>query len=59
MRLLWKQEDSVAKLLTACEAIQKTPGVFEKVRQNIVRRCYACNEFGGDHFEQFLRVNSK
>ena len=35
--------------------IQNTPGISLKVRQNLVRRCYACSEVGGRQFEQLLQ----
>ena len=34
--------------------IQDTPGIFVRVRQNLVRRCHVCIEVGGRQFEQLL-----
>ena len=34
--------------------VQNTPVIFVRVRQNLVRRCHACIEVGGRHFEQLL-----
>ena len=40
------EEDLVARFPAARESIQKTPGIFERMRQNMVRRCSTCNEDG-------------
>jgi len=41
------EEDLIARLPAARETVQKMPGIFEKMRQNIVRRCSACSGVGG------------
>ena len=46
--------DLVARIAAACDIIQNTPGIFIRVRQNLLRRCYACIEVGGRQFEQLL-----
>ena len=45
-------EDLAARILAACETVQNTSGIFERVRQKKVRRCSACSEDGGRPFEQ-------
>jgi len=47
-------EDLTARIFNACEVVQHTPGIFERVRQSMVRRCNACIELGGRHFEHLL-----
>jgi len=47
-------EELTAKIFEACELVQNTPGIFERVRQNMVRRCNACIEVEGRHFEHLL-----
>ena len=37
-------EDLVSRILAACETILKRSGIFERVRQNTIRRCNACSE---------------
>ena len=44
----------VARIVAAYDIIQKTSGVFVRVRQNLVRRCHACIEVGGRQFVQLL-----
>jgi len=41
------EEDLIARLQAARETIQKMPGIFEKMRQNMVRLCSACFGVGG------------
>jgi len=48
------EQDLAAGILAACGSIQNTPGVFERVRQNVVRHYNACNEVGCRHFEHSL-----
>lgn len=38
----------------SCEIIRNSPGIFERVRQSMVRRTNACVEVGGGHFQQLL-----
>ena len=42
------------ELPAAFETTQNTPGLFERVPQCKARRCTACNEVGGYHFEKLL-----
>ena len=44
----------VAIIVAAYDIIQKTSGIFVRVRQNLVRRCHVCFEVGGGEFEQLL-----
>ncbi|PSN32148.1 hypothetical protein C0J52_23854, partial [Blattella germanica] len=44
----------IARVVAACDVIRNTPGIFVRVRQNLVRRCQACIEVGGRPFEQLL-----
>ena len=43
----------VARIVAACD-IQNIPGLFVRVRQNLVRRCHARIEVGDHEFEQLL-----
>jgi hypothetical protein len=52
-------EDLEARILTTCETIQNTPGIFGRVRQNMVRGCRASREDCGHHFEQRMWTNLK
>jgi hypothetical protein len=47
-------EDLIARITAAAEYIQTMPDIFHTVNQNMLRRCSACNEVGGRHFEQLL-----
>ena len=44
----------VARIEVAYDIIQKTSGIFVRVRQNLVRRCHVRIEIGGRQFEQLL-----
>ena len=44
----------VVRNVAACDIIQNIPGIFVRVRQNLVRRCHACIEVGGRQFGQLL-----
>ncbi|KAJ4432437.1 hypothetical protein ANN_21056 [Periplaneta americana] len=48
------EEESVARVLAAADALQHTPGVFERVLQAMTRRCRVCMDAEGRTFEQFL-----
>ena len=37
----------VASIVAACDVFQNTPGIFVRVRQNLVWRCHASIEVGG------------
>jgi len=42
------------RIFDSCRTIQNTAGIFERVRQSMVRRCNACIEAGGCQFEHLL-----
>ena len=44
----------VARIVAAYDIIQKTAGIFVRVRQNLVRRCHVCIDVGGRKFEKLL-----
>lgn len=44
------EEDLVARIPVPCETIQDTPGIFGRLRQNVVCGCRTCNEDSGHHF---------
>lgn len=48
------EEDLVARITVAADAIADMPGIFERTRQSMVRRCTACIQANGRAFEQFL-----
>lgn len=47
-------EELIARIMAASDAISTLPGVFERVRQSLQRRCTACIQAGGRTFEHFL-----
>ena len=49
------EQFEVGNLWSMKPVIQNTPGIFVRVRQNLVRRCHACIEVGGRQFEQLLQ----
>ena len=42
------------RVMGACETIRNHQGVFERVRQSMIRRVHACLEARGGHFEHLL-----
>ena len=42
------------RVMEACETIRHNPGVFERVRQSMIRRVHAFLEARGGHFEHLL-----
>ena len=44
----------VARLSCAAAKIKETPGVFNRVRQSMLRRCRACLRSDGTNFEYLL-----
>ncbi|KAJ4434862.1 hypothetical protein ANN_23433 [Periplaneta americana] len=48
------EEDLAARITVAADAIADMPGIFERTRQSMVRRCTACIQANGRAFEQFL-----
>ena len=47
-------EDLLSRVLGASQETQQTPGVMERVYQNMSRRYNVCNELGGRHIEPLL-----
>jgi hypothetical protein len=47
-------EELLARILAASDVVRETPGILERTRQNFVRRCNACIECEGRHFEHLL-----
>ena len=43
-----------ARITVAAGTIADMPGIFERTRQSIVRRCTACIQANGGAFEQYL-----
>ncbi|GBL78928.1 hypothetical protein AVEN_48900-1 [Araneus ventricosus] len=46
--------DLVARIVVAADKINRTPGIFERVRQSFHCRCELCNDTSDRHFEHFL-----
>jgi hypothetical protein len=42
------------RIVDGCHTIRNTPGIFERVRQSMRRRCKACILAQGGHVEHFL-----
>ncbi|KAM0730400.1 hypothetical protein ACS0PU_002729 [Formica fusca] len=42
------------RIVDACKTIRNRHGIFERVRQSVIRRVHACIETGGGHFEHSL-----
>ncbi|GBM44410.1 hypothetical protein AVEN_128271-1 [Araneus ventricosus] len=47
-------EDLVARIVVAADKTNTTPGIFERVRWSILRRCELCNDTSCRHFEHLL-----
>lgn len=48
------EEDLVARILAASQEIQTTLGNFNRLYTNLLRRCNACVDAGGRHFQHLL-----
>lgn len=48
------EEELIARILAAAQQIQTMPGLLERANQNMIRRCNACIEVGGRHFQHLL-----
>ena len=48
------EEDLVARINDAAGTIVDMPGIVERTRQSLVRRCIACIQANDRAFEQFL-----
>jgi hypothetical protein len=42
------------RTVDACHTIRNYPGIFERMRQSMVRRVEACTELHAEHFEHIL-----
>ena len=42
------------RIIAAGEKIRNTPGIFERLRQSMRRRCETCIDAEGNHYQQFL-----
>lgn len=42
------------QIQNAAESVRQNPGIFEKVRNSMVRRARVCIENGGTHFKQLI-----
>lgn len=42
------------RIVASCQIIGTTPGIFNRVRNSMMRRTEACIAVGGSHFEQLL-----
>ena len=42
------------RIIAACEKTRNTLGIFERLQQSMRRRCEACNDAEGNHFQKFL-----
>jgi len=47
-------EELRERIVAACDGIQNTPRIFERVRNSMRRRAEACRLSEGGHFQQFL-----
>ena len=47
-------EDLVARVVEAAARVRDRPGLFERVRQSMIRRCEACIVADGKNFEHLL-----
>ncbi|KAJ4441947.1 hypothetical protein ANN_11811 [Periplaneta americana] len=48
------EDDLRARILAACDNVRTKPGLYQRIRQNLVRRCHACIKDGGRNFEHLL-----
>ncbi|KDR08438.1 hypothetical protein L798_01785, partial [Zootermopsis nevadensis] len=51
---VYDPEQLLARILAASDVVRETPEAFERMRQSFGRRCNACIECGGRHFEHLL-----
>ncbi|PSN30104.1 hypothetical protein C0J52_27429, partial [Blattella germanica] len=42
------------RMCATLDTIRENREIFQRIRQNMVRRCTLCNEVGGRHFENLL-----
>ena len=46
--------DDLPRIVDGCNTIRITPGLLERVRQSMLRRCQLCLQEGGPQFEGLL-----
>ena len=51
---LESEEELVARISAAAAEVRDMPGLFERVRQSLHRRCETCIQVGGRSFEPLL-----
>mgnify|MGYP000374350801 CR=1 FL=1 len=42
------------QIVAAANDVRQSPGMLERMRQSMRRRCEVCRDQGGAHFEQLL-----
>lgn len=47
-------DDLIARITVAADTTKDIPGIFEHIRQSMLRRCQACITVSGRNFEQLL-----
>ncbi|GFV90538.1 uncharacterized protein TNCV_2222541 [Trichonephila clavipes] len=50
-------EDLVGRVIEAAGCVRDTPGIIEKVRCSMQRRCQACLDASGKNFEHLLPLD--
>lgn len=48
------EEELTQRIRNSCDQIRHTPGIFQRVRQSMLRRANVCIEVEGGHFQQLL-----
>lgn len=48
------EQELIRRIETAAQEIRNSPGMLQKIYPNMIRRCNACIEVRGRHFEQLL-----
>jgi len=48
------EEDFITRSVEAGATIRQQPGIFERPRQSLLRRCRLCIEVGGRTFENLV-----
>jgi hypothetical protein len=51
-------EETLHRIVDACQTIRNCPGISERTRRSVMRRVEACIETHGGHFEHFLWMYS-
>ncbi|XP_066600142.1 uncharacterized protein [Prorops nasuta] len=44
----------IERIVTSFDEVMNTPGIFDRVRTSMLRRCEACIRVRGNHFEQLI-----